>query len=80
MDRGVKIEPSAKEYNPDSEVSECTKTGSGMFQALDLRVKSLGHRIGDGVSKIGQQILKMDFERSCNVFDCTNSRWQILDQ
>jgi hypothetical protein len=40
-----------------------------MFQALDLGVKTLGHGIGDGVSKIGQQIPKMDFEHSGNVFN-----------
>ena len=32
-----------------------------MLQALDFGVKALGHGIGDGVSKIGQQILKVNF-------------------
>ena len=40
-----------------------------MFEALDLGVKTLGHRIGDGVSEIGQQIFEMNFEHSRDVFN-----------
>jgi hypothetical protein len=53
MDIGVQIELSAEEEDSDSEVSECTKTASGMFQALDLRVKPFGQGVGDRVSEIG---------------------------
>jgi hypothetical protein len=47
------IQPSAEEQDSDSKVSKSTKTASGMFQALDLGVKTLGHGIGDGVREIG---------------------------
>jgi hypothetical protein len=53
MDKGVQIELSAEEQDSDSEVSECTKTASGMFQALDLGVKTFGQGVGDRVSEIG---------------------------
>ena len=36
---------------------------------LWIGVKTLGHGIGDDVSKIGKQVAKMDFERSGDVFD-----------
>ena len=69
MDGRVKIELSAEEQNPNSEVSECTKTASSMFQALDFGVKTFGQAVGDGVSEIGQEIFEMDFEHSGDVFN-----------
>ena len=36
---------------------------------LWIGVKTLGHGIGDGVSRIGQQVAKLDFERSGDVFN-----------
>ena len=44
-----------------------------MFEALDFGVKTLGYRIGDGVSEIGQQIFEMNFEHSRDVFNWSQS-------